>query len=154
MTEATPSDTNGPPGATLRRSPLGRSVVAAVAVVLVLALIARDGAVIQAAVFSVPNIELPDRDCAAGLSRLRSAYEPMWQQLREGHAAPSLPSLDLELRALRARCEREGEAPLARFTRLERWRYRAENQARLWHDTLSSDSVGADRAAGPTSVNP
>lgn len=133
---------------------MGRRVVAAVAVTLVLALIARDGAVIQAAVFDVPDVALPDRDCEAGLSRLRGAYAPLWAQLRDDGAAPSLPPLDLQLRALRPRCEREGEGSLARYTQLERWRYRAENQARLWHDTLSPDSAGASRAATSPGANP
>jgi hypothetical protein len=133
---------------------MGRRVVAAVAVTLVLALIARDGAVIQAAVFDVPDVALPDRDCEAGVTRLRGAYTPLWAQIRDDGAAPSLLPLDLQLRALRPRCEREGEAPLARFTQLERWRYRAENQARLWHDTLSPDSAGATSAPGSPGANP
>ena len=129
--------------------------MAVVAVSLVLALILRDGMVIHDAVFTTPDVALPDRDCDEGLRRLRGAYEPHWAAVREGRsAAAALGSLDLELRALRARCAREGEGPLARFTRLERWRYRAENQSTLWHDTLSQDTARADGDAPSAGANP
>ena len=99
---------------------------------------------IQAAVFAVPDVSLPDASCGAGITRLRAEYAPLWGAVREGGRAPSLAALDLQLRALRPRCVREGEATLARFTRLERWRYRAEAQARLWNDTLSNDRALAE----------
>lgn len=125
-----------------------------VAVSLVLALIARDGAVIQAAVFDVPDLRLTDRDCDAGLARLRASYSPLWAALQRGLATPALGGLDLELRALRPLCLREGDAALERFTLLERWRYRAENLARLWHDTLPSDSEVAAGVTASTGANP
>lgn len=133
---------------------MGRRVVTTVAVSLVLALIVRDGAVIQASVFDVPDVPLADRDCDAGIARLEAAYRPLWANLRDGVDAPALGRLDLELRALRARCLREGDTALTRFKRVERWRYRAENLARLWHDTLHSDPPGAERAAASTGANP
>lgn len=139
----------------MRRSPLGRRIVTVVAVCLVLALILRDGMIIHDAVFTTPDVPLPDRACADGVRRLRGAYEPHWAALREGRsAAAELASLDLELRALRALCAREGDDSLARFTRLERWRYRAENQSHLWHDTLSQDTARADDAAPSAGANP
>lgn len=154
MTEANAPDPSAAP-AGFRRSPLGRRIVTVVAVSLVLALIVRDGAVIHDAVFTTPDVALPDRDCGAGVQRLRGAYAPHWETLREGRSAEaSLASLDLELRALRALCAREGDASLARFTRLERWRYRAENQSHLWHDTLSQDTARAEGDAPSAGANP
>lgn len=135
-------------------SPLGRRIVTVCAVTLTLALIARDGRVIHEAVFATPAIALPDANCDVGLARLRGAYAPLWEQLREGRRAEALAGLDLELRALRARCAREGDAALARFTRLERWRYRAETQSHLWHDTLSQDRATAAGDAPSAGANP
>lgn len=126
-----------------------------IAVALVMALIVRDGLVIHEAVFPTPAVALPDRDCASGVARLRGAYEPRWSALRDGRdASAELAALDLELRALRAVCAREGEAPLIQFTRLERWRYRAETQSLLWHDTLSQDTARAEGVAPSAGANP
>ena len=122
---------------------------------LVLALIGRDGLLIQEVAFGVPDLTLPDADCREGVSRLRAAYTPLWDDARAGRPpTAALASLDRELRALRAKCAREGDAALDRFTRLERWRYRAENQAQLWHDTLSQDTARAHGDAPSAGANP
>ncbi len=107
-------------------------------------LIARSTSIIYAQAFTAPAVQLPDRDCRAGLRRLHGAYESVWDARRSGSPDARLrPSLDAELHALRALCAREGPAAERSHESLVRWRYRAEGLTRLWTDTLTDDAARA-----------
>lgn len=86
-----------------------------------------------------------DRACVPGLRRLHGAYEAAWARQREGAETPGVVALDGDLRGLRGLCAREGGASRAAFDHLERWRYRAEDQVRLWREAVGDE---AGRALG------
>ena len=64
---------------------------------------------------------------------------------RGGAATPEVAGLDRDLQGLRGLCAREGGASRAAFDHLERWRYRAEDQVRLWREAVGDE---AGRALG------
>lgn len=90
-------------------------------------------------------VEPPPRGatCEEGIARLQRDLDAVWAARREDPGAPLDPALDARLRGLRAPCEAEGEPGARAWTHLERWRYRAETQARMWHDLLADDARGA-----------
>jgi hypothetical protein len=85
----------------------------------------------------------PGVSCEAGITALHRDLEAVWAARREDPGAALDPALDARLRGLRARCEAEGPAGARAWAHLERWRYRAETQARMWHDLLAHDAQGA-----------
>lgn len=89
-----------------------------------------------------------DRACMPGLRRLFTAYEAAWEQQRTGAATPDVSRLDGDLRGLRVLCAREGGASQAAFDHLERWRYRAEDQVRLWREAVGDEAGRALGGAG------
>lgn len=90
-----------------------------------------------------------DRTCADGVRRLHGAYELVWARRRHGNTPePALRGLDDDLRGLRGPCAREGDASRAAFEHLERWRYRAEDQARLWREAVGDEAGQALGGSG------
>ena len=89
-----------------------------------------------------------DRACLPALRRLHAAYEEAWQTQRQGAATPEVVTLDGDLRGLRSLCAREGGASQAAFDHLERWRYRAEDQVRLWREAVGDEAGRALGIAG------
>jgi hypothetical protein len=92
-----------------------------------------------------------DVACLPGLRRLHVAYQAAWAQQREGHGTPEVVALDGDLRGLRGLCAREGAVSRAAFDHLERWRYRAEDQVRLWREAVGDE---AGRALGDAGNSP
>lgn len=109
------------------------------------------GRVVYADTFSARSPDPRDTDCAVGLHRLHGAYERAWAERRERAAGLTDPALDSALTALRAVCAREGEGGAEAHRHLERWRYRAESMALLWHETLDDDVRAALAYQSPES---
>lgn len=145
MTDATPQSPVTP---ATPRSPLGRRV-AAVTVTLLTGLLIWFGAgVLHREVYADRPMNPLDHSCAEGLRRLRGEYELVWARRRvRATSEPGLRGLDDDLRGLRGPCAREGDATRAAFEHLERWRYRAEDQARLWREAVG-DEAGQALGAG------
>lgn len=127
---------------------MGRRATAVTMTVLTGLLIWFGAGVLHREVYAERPTNPLDRTCREGIRRLHGAYEAAWARQREGVATPELRGLDDDLRGLRARCAREGDAPRAAFEHLERWRYRAEDQVRLWREAVGDEAGQALGGAG------
>ncbi len=130
----------------LPRSRLGRRFAAATMTVLTGLFIWFGGSTLQRAVYGWRPPNPVDHDCRGGIRRLHGAYEEAWTQARAGgDDASTLAQLDADLHGLRGLCAREGDGSAEAFEHLERWRYRAEDQVRLWRESVGDE---AGRALG------
>ena len=130
---------------------MGRRVTAATMTVLTGMLIWYGAGSLHREVFAERAPNPIDRECLPGLRRLHVAYEAAWVSQREGAATPQVVALDGDLRGLRGLCAREGGASQEAFDHLERWRYRAEDQVRLWREAVGDE---AGRALGNPGNSP
>ena len=130
---------------------MGRRVTAATMTVLTGMLIWFGAGVLHREVYADRAPNPVDRECVPALRRLHAGYERAWEAQRVGLATPEVAVLDGDLRGLRARCAREGDASRAAFDHLERWRYRAEDQVRLWREAVGDE---AGRALGNPGNSP
>ena len=142
MTDAPPDNVTIP---AVPRSPMGRRATAVTMTVLTGLLIWFGAGTLHREVFAERAPNPVDRACLPGLRRLHLAYEAAWGRQREGRATPEVVVMDGDLRGLRGLCAREGGASQAAFDHLERWRYRAEDQVRLWREAVGDE---AGRALG------
>ncbi len=133
------------------RSPMGRRLTAVTMTVLTGMLIWFGAGVLHREVYADRAPNPIDRACLPGLRRLYTAYEAAWVAQRGGAATPEVATLDGDLRGLRGLCSREGGASRAAFDHLERWRYRAEDQVRLWREAVGDE---AGRALGNPGNSP
>lgn len=127
---------------------MGRRASAATMTVFTGMLIWFGAGVLHREVYAVRAPNPIDRACLPGLTRLHAAYEAAWQAQRQGAATPQVVTLDGDLRGLRGLCAREGGASQAAFDHLERWRYRAEDQVRLWREAVGDEAGRALGIAG------
>jgi hypothetical protein len=142
VTDASPDNLTTP---AVPRSPMGRRITAVTMTVLTGMLIWFGAGVLHREVYAERAPNPIDRACLPGLRRLHVAYEAAWVRQREGATTPEVVALDGDLRGLRGLCAREGGASQAAFDHLERWRYRAEDQVRLWREAVGDE---AGRALG------
>lgn len=130
---------------------MGRRVTAVTMTVLTGMLIWFGAGVLHREVYAARAPNPIDTACLPGLRRLHGEYERAWTAQRAGGDAPQLAALDRDLEGLRGLCAREGDAPRAAFAHLERWRYRAEDQVKLWREAVGDE---AGRALGDAGSSP
>lgn len=124
------------------RSPLGRRAVAVTATFLTGLLIWHAGVVVYRDSYAMGTPSPLDVNCSTGIRRLHAELSAVWEARRTQRDPdlPVSPATDQNLKALRALCEREGEAATTAYEHFERWRYRADGQTHLWNDVLAEDA--------------
>jgi hypothetical protein len=127
---------------------MGRRITAVTMTALTGMLIWYGAGVLHGEVYAERAPNPIDTACLPGLRRLHVAYEVQWERQRAGEATPEVVALDGDLRGLRGLCAREGGASQAAFDHLERWRYRAEDQVRLWRQAVGDEAGHALGDAG------